>query len=89
MPKEIKNYYFTYGVAGKSVGQDYDGGYTFVHAPDWNTAQMLWSAIHNPEQKYPYPYAMLYTEQDLKRKGWDEDRFGVCHDTIIYQDRKE
>lgn len=86
---EIRNYYFTYGAQGKSNGQDYDGGHTFVHAPDFGTAITLFHAIHPRKEPHIASFSSCYTEQDMKRNGWDEEHFGTCHDAIIYNDRKE
>lgn len=83
------NFYITYGIAGKEVGHDYNGGYTFVHASDWNTAVEIWKAVHHRDKPYPLSCAFIYSEADLRRLGKTEDDLGVCHDTIIYQDRKE
>lgn len=82
------NFVITYGISGKTVGHDYDGGYTFVHAPNYEAAVNLWKAIHHRTDDYPLKCAFIYNENDLKRLGKDMEDFGVCHDTIVYQDRE-
>lgn len=88
-----EDYYFVYGSDGARVGQPFDGGYTYVHAPDYDTAFALWSAIHNPNNVYPPPYSELFTGYRLRKFGMNDeifdDNYKPCHDTIIYQDRKE
>lgn len=86
-------YRFTYGSNGKYVGQDFNGGYTMVVAPDWNTAVRLWSAVHNKFDAYPMPYSELYTDHHLEVKNWTDvefdEHFYPCRDIICYTERIE
>lgn len=80
----MNEYVFTYGVAGREAFQDYNGGYTMVHAPDMDTAINLFLSVHPRHEPYKPSFAGLYTVEDIARKNLTYADFGECHDHIIY-----
>lgn len=75
---------FTYAPHGRDNGQDYNGGYTAVHAPTLDIAFTLFLAMHPRHDDYLPSFGHFYTEKDMTNKGITAEHFGKCHDHIIY-----
>lgn len=84
----MEGFYFTYGVSGKSVGHDYDGGYTYVYAPNFATATKLWRAMHQPDNDGDLKCAFIYSDTMMRDMGMKEDNLGNCHDCIVYSNHE-
>lgn len=80
----MSEFVFTYGLRGTEVNQDFDGGFTMVHAPNIEVAFDLFHAVHKRKNPTTPSFAGCYTEADLIHRGITAEHFGKCHDHIVY-----